>query len=102
MWLVGALDLYQNYQVRSNWLQANFSYAPVIIDTTTQQCKRPIGSFHDAKVFYSHKHNKYGIKSFTAHAANGAAMLAKSGFPGSISDITIAKDEQVLPKVYTH
>ncbi len=86
-------------QVRNNWIPANFTEAPVIIDSTTQACTKPVGSFRDAKKFYSHKHNKYGIKSITAHAANGLVMFAKSGFPGSVSDVSIAKDPGVLPEV---
>ncbi len=86
-------------QVRNNWLPPNFNYAPVIIDTTTQACTRPVGSFRDAKKYYSHKHNKYGIKSITAHSSNGGVMFLKSGYPGSIADVTVAKDPAVLPQV---
>ena len=72
-----------------------FPQATIVIDSKTQACTRPVGSFHDAKRYFSHKHNKYGLKTLTIHSMNGRVVHISDTVPGSVADITLASSPEV-------
>ena len=87
------------YQSGRRMLSDQFPDVIAIVDTKVQQCTRPASSFHDAKLYYSFKHNKYGIKTLTVHAMNGAVMYVSDSVPASASDVTMLTSNTIAQEV---
>lgn len=62
------------------------------MDATLQEIWTPLGTFDERKRFFSGKHKLYGLKSLTLHNRLGILLASWSGVPGSVHDLTIARE----------
>jgi hypothetical protein len=62
------------------------------MDATLQEIWTPLGTFEERKRFFSGKHKLYGLKSLTLHNRLGLLLVSWSGVPGSVHDLTIARE----------
>jgi hypothetical protein len=69
-----------------------FGNAKFVMDATLQEIWTPLGTFEERKRFYSGKHKLYGLKSLTLHNRIGLLWASWSGVPGSVHDLTIARE----------
>lgn len=73
-------------------LKGEFANAKFVMDATVQEIWTPLGNFNERKRFYSEKHKKYCLKSGTLHLRNGLLVNCWSGYPGSVHDLTVARE----------
>jgi len=69
-----------------------FGQAKCVMDATLQEIWTPLGTFEERKRFFSGKHKLYGLKSLTLHNRLGLLLASWSGVPGSVHDLTIARE----------
>ena len=79
-------------QERRNIRTENFPEAMLIVDSTLQPCQKPALDFDDAKIFYSGKHECYGLKKETAHLPDGRIAFTFTHSPGSKHNITLFRE----------
>ena len=87
-------------QMANGSLLASFPHVAAVADCTVQSICKPVGSFREVKKYYSVKHGCYGIKSFTVHSLDGQVMHIDSGEPAATSDVTMAKRDNTVSKVW--
>ena len=74
-----------------------FFECTLIVDATVQEIPRPLGSFEEAKVWFSGKHGMYCIKTQVTINRAGMAVHIVSGIPGSVHDVIVLKNS--LPEI---
>lgn len=62
------------------------------MDVTFQSIWTPLGTYEERKRYYSGKHKQYGLKSQCIHDRTGKLIHCISGIPGSVHDLTIARE----------
>lgn len=70
----------------------DFPDARYVMDVTFQPIWTPLGTYEERKRFYSGKHKQYGLKSQCIHGRSGKLVHCMSGIPGSVHDLTIARN----------
>lgn len=70
----------------------NFPQVMLIVDSTLQPCQKPALPFEDGKIFYSGKHQCYGLKKETAHLPDGRIAFTFPHSPGSKHDISLFRE----------
>lgn len=76
-----------------------FPNARYVMDVTFQPIWTPLGNYNERKRFYSGKHKQYGLKTQCIHDRSGRLVHCVSGIPGSVHDLTIARQniDEVFP-----
>lgn len=75
----------------------DFPEARYVMDVTFQPIWTPLGTYEERKRYFSGKHKQYGLKSQCLHDRQGKLIHCVSGIPGSVHDLTIAR--QTLDEV---
>jgi hypothetical protein len=70
----------------------HYPYVHHITDATVTPCNKPLASFEESKLFFSGKHHIYCLKNELSVYPNGEACNWTSHRPGSVSDITIFRE----------
>jgi len=70
-----------------------FPHAALLIDSTSIQIYKPLGSFNESKIMYDGKNCIYALKKEIAVMASPPyyALFSAKGVPGSVHDYTIFK-----------
>ena len=71
----------------------------LLVDSTLQPCQRPALSYDEAKVFFSGKHQCYGLKKETANLPDGRIAFTFPHCPGSKHDIVLFREHLDTYKV---
>lgn len=69
-----------------------FPECGLVVDATVQKRGRPVGSFEEAKKYFSGKHWIYCLKSQVVTNRDGLAMHVVAGVPGAKHDLALFRE----------
>ena len=83
-------------------MRAMFPGARFVLDATLQPIWTPVGTYDERRRYFSGKHKCYGIKTQCLLDRSGLLVYCKSGVPGSVHDLTIARHTLQELRSYLH
>lgn len=88
-------DRWWKNRARPTPLQSTtYPHIALLVDSTTIETQKPLGSFNESKSFFDGKNHVYGLKKEVAVMAQEPyyALFASKGVFGSVHDYTILKE----------